>query len=88
MISCQSKLNFNILVTKRKINFFIGTSNKIFPFEKKRCSNFTLCINSCSSYVGQTGRPQPITLASGCWTPGIVDHEIGKQGVNPGSSLI
>ena len=35
-----------------------------------------------------SGRPQPITLASGCWTPGIVDHEIGKQGVNPGSSLI
>ncbi|XP_078378886.1 zinc metalloproteinase nas-15-like [Oculina patagonica] len=32
----------------------------------------------CSSYVGQlTGRQQPITLASGCWTPGIVAHEIG-----------
>ncbi|CAH3147009.1 unnamed protein product, partial [Porites lobata] len=31
----------------------------------------------CSSYVRQTGRPQPITLASGCWTPGIVAHEIG-----------
>ena len=63
---------------------------KFFPFYKKnrRCSNFTLCINSCSSYVGQTGRRQAITLASGCWTPGIVAHEIGKRGVNPGSSLI
>ena len=65
---------------------------KFSPFFKKkknqRCSNITLCINSCSSYVGQTGRPQPITLASGCWTPGIVAHEIGKKGVNPDSSLI
>ena len=64
---------------------------KFFPFYKKknrRCSNFTLCINSCFSYVGQTGRPQPITLASGCWTHGIVAHEIGKKGVNPGSTLI
>lgn len=64
---------------------------KFFPFFKKknqRCGNFTLCINSCSSYVRQTGRSQPITLASGCWTPGIVAHEIGKKGVNPGSSLI
>lgn len=63
---------------------------KFSPFLKinQRCSNITLCINSCSSYVGQTGRPQPITLASGCWTPGIVAHEIGKKGVNPDSSLI
>ena len=44
--------------------------------------------NSCSSYVGQKGRRQAITLASGCWTHGIVAHEIGKKGVNPGSSLI
>lgn len=28
--------------------------------------------------VGQTGRRQAITLASGCWTNGIVAHEIGK----------
>ena len=27
--------------------------------------------------VGQTGRRQGITLARGCWTPGIVAHEIG-----------
>lgn len=31
----------------------------------------------CSSYVGATGGRQPITLASGCWRPGIVAHEIG-----------
>ncbi|KAL9988016.1 hypothetical protein ACROYT_G002411 [Oculina patagonica] len=31
----------------------------------------------CSSMVGQTGRRQAITLASGCWTNGIVAHEIG-----------
>lgn len=28
--------------------------------------------------VGKTGRRQAITLASGCWTNGIVAHEIGK----------
>ena len=28
--------------------------------------------------VGQTGRRQAITLASGCWTNGIVAHEIGE----------
>lgn len=28
--------------------------------------------------VGQTGRRQAITLARGCWYPGIVAHEIGE----------
>jgi len=31
----------------------------------------------CSSYVGETGGEQPITLASGCWYAGVVAHEIG-----------
>jgi len=33
--------------------------------------------SGCSSYVGRIGRPQPITLARGCWKRGIVAHEIG-----------
>ncbi|KAJ7370923.1 hypothetical protein OS493_028998 [Desmophyllum pertusum] len=33
----------------------------------------------CSSYVGQSGGRQPITLASGCWYAGIVAHEIGME---------
>ncbi|KAL9985917.1 hypothetical protein ACROYT_G008371 [Oculina patagonica] len=31
----------------------------------------------CSSWIGQRGNPQNINLARGCWTPGIVAHEIG-----------
>lgn len=38
----------------------------------------TMRLCRCSSMVGQTGRRQAITLASGCWTNGIVAHEIGK----------
>ncbi|CAH3126123.1 unnamed protein product, partial [Pocillopora meandrina] len=33
--------------------------------------------SGCSSYVGRIGRRQDINLASGCWTTGIVAHEIG-----------
>ena len=36
MIGFQCKLNFYILVTTGKINFFIGTSNEIFPFFQKK----------------------------------------------------
>ena len=33
----------------------------------------------CWSYVGRTGNSQVINLGSaGCWTQGIVAHEIGK----------
>ncbi|KXJ13565.1 Blastula protease 10 [Exaiptasia diaphana] len=31
----------------------------------------------CSSYVGYTGSKQYINLARGCWSSGIVAHEIG-----------
>ena len=37
--------------------------------------------------VGQTGRRQAITLASGCWTNGIVAHEIGRLNSLSKSSL-
>lgn len=33
--------------------------------------------SGCASYVGRVGRLQDIFLASGCWSKGIVAHEIG-----------
>ena len=33
---------------------------------------------SCWSYVGKIGNKQQLSLATGCWSRGIVAHEIGK----------
>ncbi|XP_020612494.1 zinc metalloproteinase nas-14-like [Orbicella faveolata] len=33
--------------------------------------------SGCTSYVGRTGRRQMVSLASGCWNPRTVAHEIG-----------
>uniref|UniRef100_H2YEV1 Metalloendopeptidase n=1 Tax=Ciona savignyi TaxID=51511 RepID=H2YEV1_CIOSA len=32
--------------------------------------------SGCSSYIGQTGYRQPITLDTGCFSPGTIRHEI------------
>ena len=38
---------------------------------------------SCLSPVGKIGSRQDITLGDGCWTRGIVAHEIGKYKLKP-----
>lgn len=63
---------------------------KFSPFFKKKIKDavILLYVSTVAPHMLVKRRPQPITLASGCWTPGIVAHEIGKEGVNPDSSLI
>ena len=39
---------------------------------------FIHSFSRCSSYVGKIGKRQDIDLDYGCWTRGIVAHEIGK----------
>ena len=56
---------------QRQFNWFHSGVKFIFFF-------YFMILCRCSSMVGQTGRRQAITLASGCWTNGIVAHEIGK----------
>lgn len=41
----------------------------------------------CTSYVGKTGRRQDISLGRGCWTKGVVAHEIGKSSFCKESNL-
>ena len=52
--------------------------NRPIPYEDLYLFLHTLInLCRCSSWIGQTGNPQNINLAGGCWTPGIVAHEIG-----------
>lgn len=46
-----------------------------------------LSIFRCASHVGRTGRRQDINLGRGCWTKGVVAHEIGKSSFCKESNL-
>ena len=63
-------------------------SGTFFIKSTSYCVNYLKCLlvmliyfysAGCWSYVGRTGNSQVINLGSaGCWTQGIVAHEIGK----------
>merc|ERR1719309_633139 len=59
----------NEWTSKTCIRFKLRTNERAYAYFRSG--------SGCSSYVGRTGRSQPITLGRGCLYKGIVAHEIG-----------